>query len=323
MGFKWLDFKITKNCNNHCEYCGVTHDPPGYPELLSIETISRTLEDAINLGFSHIALLGGEPSIREDIESLFPRIPHAPNLQLLIITNGLVYKEGMYRSAFQSEVGTVKIVYSFDSFVSPNYKRQNPEAALQHIDAMRRLAEEFQSNGYQRGIEIHSVISQENFRYIIPLVDYFSQREINISLALVCPSTFTHTKKESSYNHFSYNDLELIIAQLEALQKHGALNFANRTLLQYLRLYPYDKLSMASKCRAGRSHVVINFDGEVYPCVTEGYRRGIRFGNIISESFFNIYSRMNTFECTSDFAPACWDHYLWNALEVEMEGDGA
>ena len=323
MNFKWLDFKITKNCNNHCTYCGVDHTPPGSPEFLSDDDIVRTINAAIDQNFSHIALLGGEPSIRENIPLIFPRLQDAPELTLLLITNGLVFHENMYRAAFNSKIGTVKVIFSFDSFVKPNNKHQDPSFTLKSINRIRRMAMEYSGEQLNRSIEVHSVISRENYQKIIPHVDYFLSKNIELSMALVCPSSFSERIDTSKYNQFSFEDLDEILKQLRELKKRRILNFGHQVLLDYLEQYPYGTLSMASDCNAGINHVVINFDGEVYPCVTESYRQGIRFGNIRVDPFPEIMEKMSEFQCRSEFAPACWDHYLWNRLEDEIEREGA
>ncbi len=318
MAFKWLDFKITNRCNNNCVYCGVKHDPPFSSEILPLEYIKNTLSDAISLGFTNFALLGGEPSIREDIERIFSSFEDCPGITLLVITNGLLYNERMYRGAFASGAGIAKIVYSFDSFKKTNYKNQNPKIALTNIDRIHKMANEY-NNGFERNVEIHSVISRENYSCFSELVRYFSSKEIDVSLALVCPSEFKKETNQNEYNSFTFDELEIILKQLRELHDEGRLNFANTVLLEYLEKYPYEKLDLKSLCRAGKDHVVIDFNGEVYPCITESYRRGIRYGNITINCFKEIYSKMTDFRCKSEFAAACWDHYLWNRLGEDID----
>lgn len=320
MTFRWLDFKITNRCNNNCVYCGVDHDPPSSSEVLSSSDINRAIIDALSLGFTHFALLGGEPSIREDINEILSSFKNCPEITLLIITNGLVFNQKMCKSAYASGAGTVKIVYSFDSFNVPNYKHQNPEEVLTHIDRTFKIAQGYNNNGLERSVEVHSVISKENWKDFSELIGFFNSKGIDISLGLVCPSEFGEGGSENEYNHFTYKELDTILDQLKNLRGSGLLNFANIVLLEYLGQYPYGQVDMKSSCRAGKDHIIVNFDGEVYPCVTESYRRGIRYGNITEECFKDIYPRMSKFRCESEFAPACWDHYLWNRLGEHIKG---
>ena len=314
MTFKWLDFKITNRCNNNCIYCGVNHDPPSHPEILSLANIQNAIFDAISLGFTHIALLGGEPSIREDIEKVFSTLKKCPQITLMAITNGLVYKERMYNALFNSGAGVAKIVHSFDSFNKSNYKHQDPEKMLKNIDQIHEKAIKCNENGLMREIEIHTVISKENLHNFSDVINYFRIKGIDVSLALVCPSEFKYDNNSNDYNKFNYEELNIILNQLRYLKEKGLLNFANTVLLEYLKKYPYGKLKLKFSCRAGKDHIVINSDGEVYPCISESYRMGIRFGNIRKESFLEIYEKMSKFKCESEFAPACWDHFLWNHL---------
>jgi MoaA/NifB/PqqE/SkfB family radical SAM enzyme len=73
MKFKWLDFKITNRCNNHCSYCGVKHDSPIAPERVRTETLHQTIRDAKDIGFTHFAFLGGEHSLRDHLDDRHAR----------------------------------------------------------------------------------------------------------------------------------------------------------------------------------------------------------------------------------------------------------
>ena len=65
-------------------------------------------------------------------------------------------------------------------------------------------------------------------------------------------------------------------------------------------------------CKAGKEHIIINSDGEVYPCITQSYTRNEKYGNIKDMHFDQIYQKIQSFVCTNDFSPSCYDHYLWN-----------
>lgn len=320
MSFKWLDFKITNRCNNRCIYCGVQHDHPSAPEVLSIDEITMALSDAINLGFTHFALLGGEPSIRANIDHVFSPFDGSHGINLLVITNGLQYNQKMCEAAFKSGASEVKIICSFDSFASPNYKHQDPKKVLSQIAAIQTLARKYRTNGWERGVEIHSVISRENIRSISQLVRHFKGKEIEVSLALVCPSIIVQDRAPAKYNEFTKTELNHVIDQLKDLEHNKELNFANKVLLGYLERYIEGTVALAQECRAGKEHVIINPDGEVYPCITEAYSRGLRFGNIQKERFRDIYPKLQSFQCMNDFSPSCWDHYLWNKLGENLSG---
>lgn len=317
MDFKWLDFKITNRCNNKCYYCGVKHDLPLAPEILTVEEITTTISDAISANFTHIALLGGEPSIREDVEKLFLPFSEQPDITLLVITNGLVFNKNLYEAAFESGAGTVKIIQSFDNFRKPNYKNQDPVQVLKQIDEVKRLSQRYPDNHMKRDIEVHTVISRENFYDFSNIVEYFKRKSIEVSLALVCPNTFARDSQPKEYNCFNYDELGIIINQLNSLKAKGLLNFANSVILDYLDKYPYGALKLKNTCKAGKNHVIISPDGEVYPCITESYAKEKQYANIKERRFIDIYEDLKKFQCNNAVKSACWDHFLWDRL-----GDG-
>ncbi len=233
--FRWLDFKITNRCNNNCVYCGVENDPLSTPEKLPFKVIKNTLVDAMEENFNYICFLGGEPSIRDDIKDIIKVVSKNPNIHLRLITNLKNFNEDMCKALFKSESPDAEIVASFENFSSPNYKRLNPELSLKRIRLINRLAKKYQQkfqNGKKRSISLHSVVSRENYYKIGEFVKYFYKEGIDVSLGLVCPSIFTENPKV--YKEFQRSEIQVIIDQLNALEKEGKLNFANKVLRDFL-----------------------------------------------------------------------------------------
>ena len=310
----WLDFKITNRCNNNCAYCGVSHDKIDEKELIPIDKIVDTVKSALKIGFKNFAFLGGEPTVRENVESLFSAFKECNDVNVLIITNGLFFNETLVRSAFSCGANNVNIVQSFDSFTFPNYKRQNPQDILSNIDKIQEISKEYITKDFNRGVHIHGVISRENYTKIYDLVNYFYEKNIDISLGIVCPSYFDDEEDPTEYNRFNFKELDIILNQFKLLKEDNKLNFANTVLYEYLQLYPFGKVSINEICKAGKEHIIINPDGEVYPCITQSYSRNEKYGNINDIPFDLIYKKLQTFVCIDDFAPACYDHYLWNKI---------
>jgi molybdenum cofactor biosynthesis enzyme MoaA len=141
MEFKWLDFKITNRCNNHCTYCGVEHDSATEPEKVSLDTLTKTIADAKNLGFTHFAFLGGEPSLRNDFSLLMKPLQVEEEVDtVMVITNMLLFNETMCKAVFQTRARKAQIVASIDSLKEPNYKHQNTSLTLNHISLIQELA---------------------------------------------------------------------------------------------------------------------------------------------------------------------------------------
>lgn len=310
----WLDFKITNRCNNNCVYCGVKHDKVTVTELVPMNCIIDTVKSALKTGFKNFAFLGGEPTVRENVEELFTAFQSCDNVNVLVVTNGLAFNESMVNAAFECGANNVNIVQSVDSFAMPNYKRQNPRKILENVDRIQEIAKKYATKDFKRGVHIHSVISRENYINIYDWVNCFYEQKIDISVGLVCPSRFDDTENPVEYNHFNFNELNIILMQFEKLKNENKLNFANNVLYEYLQLYPFGKVSIKEICKAGKEHVIINPDGEVYPCITQSYARNTKYGNIKNTPFELIYKKFKFFTCIEDFAPACYDHFLWNKM---------
>jgi len=318
--FRWLDFKITNRCNRRCTYCGVSHDTPSSPEILGVDVVQAALGDALRLGFAHFALLGGEPSLRHNIADVFePFRGQIRARSLIVITNGVVFNEALYRGLFSTNAEAATLVFSLDSLRAPNYKSQNPETSLDHLRAIQAVAREYDGVNGRREVSVHAVISRENLWDVESHVETLLNLGIDVSLALVCPACFLDTETAKAFNEFSHAELGGILRQLESLDRRGRLNFANRTLLSYLRADGYGKMRLSGSCRAGRQVVIINSDGEVYPCIPESYGGGGSFGNISREHFSAIFPRMASFKCRSSVSQACWDHFMWDNLAANHE----
>lgn len=320
--FRWLDFKITNRCNNNCVYCEGHNDPPSAPEKLHFNVIKSTLEDALKEKFNYFCFLGGEPSIRKDIIEILKIVGHVPNINLRLITNLKIFRREIYEALFDTQSYDAEIVASFENFSYPNYKRVDPKLSLNRIEQIHTLAKNYNKkfqNGKKRSISLHSVISRENFYKIGEFVDFFYRKGIEISLGLVCPSIFTDHPK--NYNEFRRSEIQLIVDQLNKLEKENKLNFPNQVLRDFLKIYTFGSFSHRADCWAGKKQVIINSDGQVFPCISESYLTSNNYGNIKEERFSNILKRLKPFKCSLPPKSSCWDHFLWDRLAKKLEKD--
>jgi MoaA/NifB/PqqE/SkfB family radical SAM enzyme len=113
----------------------------------------------------------------------------------------------------------------------------------------------------------------------------------------------------------------MVVNQLNDLESEGKLNFANKVLRDFLKIYSFGKFSHKKDCWGGKKEIIINSDGEVYPCISESYLSPRKFGNIKNERFKVILDRLNNFKCSMEPNSACWDHFLWDRLAKKLERD--
>ena len=320
MGFRWLDFKITNRCNNKCIYCG-QQDPPSACEIVPGQDISKALNDALGLGYTHFALLGGEPSIREDFEHLVKPLQKEGSSQVesvMVISNMLNFNEKMYRSIFQANAKHAQIVASVDNLKEPNYKNQNIPQILNSIERIQDISREYAYLGI-REVHVHTVISRENFTNLVDHISFFKLKDIEVSMALVEP--FEIVEKPQKYNQFTNRDVDNILEQLNKLEDMDLLNWSNDVLREYIDQYSNLEGKSFRECSAGNKHIIIDSDGSVYPCLTNAYKKRLKYGNIIKDTLTDIHDCLENFECELLFQQTCWDHFLWSKLEKLWGGD--
>src|SRR5216110_1838714 len=89
-----LRVSLTDRCNFRCFYCLPHGEPPIAPkaQMLSYEEIEYACEIFVELGIEKIRLTGGEPMMRQDIETIIRKLarlksPKSDKLQLVETAN--------------------------------------------------------------------------------------------------------------------------------------------------------------------------------------------------------------------------------------------
>jgi cyclic pyranopterin phosphate synthase len=88
---KYLRISVTERCNFRCRYCMSEKPFSWVPKenLLSFEELFNFVKIAIDNGISKIRITGGEPTLREDLDTFIAMIStYAPDIDLSLTTNG-------------------------------------------------------------------------------------------------------------------------------------------------------------------------------------------------------------------------------------------
>jgi len=87
----YLRVSVTERCNFRCQYCMPEKPFSWVPKenLLSFEELFLFIKAAMDEGVDKIRITGGEPLLREDLDSFVKMIhDHNPNVDLALTTNG-------------------------------------------------------------------------------------------------------------------------------------------------------------------------------------------------------------------------------------------
>jgi len=138
-----LRVSLTDRCNFRCLYClpeteaaqnfyrgRWAHLPDSKPilqqwvprsALLSFEEIERIVRLCVRLGIEKIRLTGGEPLLRQEIETLVARISAITGIKdLAMTTNGFLFPQ---KAQALRQAGLGRVSFSLDSLDPQNFKR--------------------------------------------------------------------------------------------------------------------------------------------------------------------------------------------------------
>lgn len=96
----YLRISVTERCNFRCQYCMPEKPFSWVPKenLLSFEELFWFIKVAIDEGVNKIRITGGEPLLREDLDTFIRMIhDYKPDIDLALTTNGYLLPDVAYR----------------------------------------------------------------------------------------------------------------------------------------------------------------------------------------------------------------------------------
>lgn len=194
----YVRISVTDRCDFRCVYC-MSEDMTFLPraKILTLEEIAQISSAFVELGVEKIRITGGEPLVRRDVEKLIGEIGKLDGLrELNITTNGSQLPR---LSKALREGGVNRLNISLDSLDPDLFRRITRtgelEQVLEGIDVARRT-------GFEK-IKINAVIlKNRNHHEVIPLVDYASERGLDISFIEEMPlgTIDDHDRAEAYYS---------------------------------------------------------------------------------------------------------------------------
>src|SRR5262247_4621363 len=138
----WLLAEVSYRCPLHCVYCSNPVDYTRYGAELSTEDWLRVLREGRELGATQLGFSGGEPLMRDDLETLAAearRLGYYSNL----ITSGVGLNER--RIAALKEAGLDHIQVSFQDSTR---EMNDFLSSTRTFELKRRVAELVKAHGY-------------------------------------------------------------------------------------------------------------------------------------------------------------------------------
>jgi len=191
----YLRISVTDRCNERCLYCLPEQFQSWLPraEILTYEEILSIVEVAVERGFKHFRITGGEPLLRRDLPHFLHELIHTPGVKTVqVTTNGTRLLE--LADALR-QTGLQRLNISLDALDPARYReitRGDVEVVLKGIHRAKALG--FSS------LKLNTVlIRHKNEQEIWPLVQFAASLQIPIRFIELMPVSLTEMLTEENF----------------------------------------------------------------------------------------------------------------------------
>jgi len=305
----YLRVSLTDQCNERCLYCR----PAAYrgwaprPEHLSTPELIRVITAAVEMGFEHIRLTGGEPLLRPDILEITRSIRNLPGLaSLSLSTNGTL----LAPIARQLQgAGIQSINLSLDALQPDIYRKITGGSFKEFLSGFRASLDA----GFDQ-IKINCVLLRGlNQQELRPLVHFAAEHNVPIRFIELMPLTLLPQQGQELF--LSIQDSQEIlggannlIPQPDYLGGHGpARYFRDKTTGAIVGFI--GALTTPDFC-ASCNKIRLTADGKLRPCLGRhgeiDLRTALRQGSHTPEELFReaIANKPKDHEFAAGYEPS-------------------
>ena len=318
--------ELTRNCNFRCKFCFENCDVKDKYEDKPPEMWKKVIDNLYDLGIKKIHFSGGENFLYTYFKDIL-RYSKEKGLVNLINTNGSI------------DISSI-INYS-DEFVFSlhGYKEVNDEITGVRGSFERTINNIEKALNSGKKVSVNTVLIKENFENYEKLYSYLEEKFKNLTysptMAIPCytgkkfDSLSVPINKENMKKYLCYVGK---IGKEKFVYKHGLYGLLGKE----------EKIMQMPVCAAGKSKLIIKYNGNVYPCnffQTEEFL----CGNVFEEDLQDIWKNGKGFnkfreyylndklpeECANckkhdncfSGCRAWTNSYIKQNAKVKMEGD--
>jgi pyrroloquinoline quinone biosynthesis protein E len=284
----WLLAELTYRCPLHCVFC---YNPVDFaqagPELSTGDWL-RVLREARSAGSVQCGFSGGEPLLREDLETLVAEA-HRLGFYTNLLTSGVgLTKE---RAAALKAAGLDHIQLSFqDSTRELNDFLSHTKT----FDLKRRTADLIKAHGWP--MVMNCVIHRLNIDYIGQIIE----------LAVELGAEYLELANNQYYSWAALNREHLLPSREQLQRAEQVTNEYRQQLGDRIRIYfvvPDYYETRPKKCMNGWGNVFLTVtpDGSALPCHTAKLIKGVDFPNVRQMSVDYIWHHSDSFNLFRGF----------------------
>ncbi|WML50260.1 pyrroloquinoline quinone biosynthesis protein PqqE [Neobacillus sp. PS3-34] len=274
--------ELTHRCPLHCPYCSNPLELTLEKEELATEDWCRVLTEAAELGVVEVHFSGGEPLLRDDLETL---IRHANALEMYtnLITSGIGLSEKKMDQLKMAGLANVQISF------------QAAEARLSNvIGGYKAFEKKIEAAKTVKKAELHLslnvVIHRMNIdqiQEIIQLAEELGAERLELANA--------------QYYNWALLNRERLLPSRDQIKRANDIYMAAKERLQremeIIWVIPDYYASTPKPCMGGWGTIgfTVAPNGDVLPCPTAGIIEDLTFENVRKSSLKQIWYESNSF----------------------------
>ena len=275
--------ELTRDCNQWCIFCYKDCNPDRIYAVLSTAQWKAIILKLKKLGVRRLHFSGGENFLHEGFEELVA-FGKEQGFEVWMTTNGTFSCKEVAKCASN-------IIFSIHGLESTH------DSITQLPGSFRLACDHMVEAVALTSVSVNMVLVKRNFTQICDVFAYLDGlcRLRTFFATIPIKSTFGANYEEdaSVITKELLDDYRAQVSQIPADQlglKHGIMNI----YLNDPALYTSQKIPLPN-CAAGKYKIVIDYDGEVYPC---NFFRGEEFrcGNILTGDASEIWRNGNGYK---------------------------
>jgi len=273
----WLLAELTYRCPLHCAFCYNPLDFAALGDELDTATWLRVISEARELGAAQIGFSGGEPLVRDDLETL---VEHARALGFYtnLITSGVGLTEARISALKKAGLDHIQL-----SFQDSSREMNDFLSSTRTFELKRRVAALIKANGYP--MVLNCVLHRYNLPHVADIIE----------MAVEMGSDYLELANTQYYGWAMLNRDQLMPTREQLIEAEATVNRYRAQLgdrCRILFVVPDYFESRPKACMNGWGSVFLGIgaEGAALPCHAARLLPGLTLPNVREASLAQIWN---------------------------------
>jgi radical SAM protein with 4Fe4S-binding SPASM domain len=238
--------------------------------------MKKIMEKIFDIGVPHIALTGGEPTMRDDFLDLIAHGEHL-GITIGIITNGVKFADPqLVSSAIKNGLDYVQITIE-----SHDIEIHNKMVGAENFDATVAAIRNFEKENIF--MMTNTTLCKQNVSSIEETIRFLHQLKVKV---FACNGLIYSGKGKTFPDALTEEEMHPIVERINALAHELGMRFIWYTPTQYCVFNPLEHGLGAKHCSAANTSIAIEPNWDVLPC--QSYYEPV--GNILKDEWKEIWN---------------------------------